>query len=150
MITFFESGKKITDKEVAYIEKKIGYCLPNEYREFLLKHNGGKCPNRGFVFMENSQESDSEVRSFYAVGGINGYYDLEENMDIYIFDEKRLPDFYIPIAEDDLGNLICISGDESDYGYIYFWDHEKEGEKENMYIIADSFNKFINNLKNFD
>ena len=154
MVTFFETGKKITDKEIVEIEKKVGYSFPDEYREFLLKHNGGKCSPCGFVFMENSQQSDDEVRSFYAVGGIDGYYDLEEKMDIYIFDVKRLPDFYIPIAEDDFGNLICISSDKSDYGCIYFWNHENESDeenyKENMYFVAKSFNEFINNLKNFD
>jgi hypothetical protein len=157
MTTFSEKGKKITDKDVLNIENKIKCSFPEEYRNFLLKNNGGECEPCGFTFIEGTIDSESEVRSFFAIGGIDGDYDLEENINIYIFEEKRLPNFYFPIAEDDLGNLICISCNKSDNGYIYFWDHEDECDTENidnyrdnMYLLAKSFNKFIKKLKDLD
>lgn len=158
MAAFSETGKKITEKRITKIENKIKVSFPDEYRNFLLEHNGGECEPNGFVFIENGEETEAEVRSFFAIGGIDGDYDLEENIDIYIFDEKRLPGLYFPVAEDDLGNLVCISCNKDDYGHIYFWDAENECETEedidtyndNMYLLAKSFNQFINNLKFFD
>jgi cell wall assembly regulator SMI1 len=158
MTKFLETGKKITEKNIAKIEKKYNVSFPQEYKDFLLKYNGGECEPNGFVFNENSEDSDSEVRSFFAIGGIDGDYDLEENINIYTIEEKRLPNLYIPIAEDDLGNLVCISCNETDYGFIYFWDHENENESEdsvhncmdNMFLLSKSFKTFANSLKELD
>lgn len=158
MVEFSETGKKIAEKNIVEIEKKYKISFPKEYKDFLLKYNGGECDPNGFIFLEDSEDSDSEVRSFFAIGGIDGDYDLEENITIYTIEEKRLPNLYIPIAEDDLGNLICISCNESNYGFIYFWDHENECESEdniadymdNMFLLSESFNKFINSLQELD
>jgi SMI1-KNR4 cell-wall len=55
----------------------------------------------------------------------------------------------IPIAEDDGGNLICISCSDNDKGKIYFWNHEEENEDDltaNLYFVSNSFNEFIDSL----
>jgi cell wall assembly regulator SMI1 len=157
MAVFSETGKKITNKQIIKIEKKIGCSFPVEYKNFLLTFNGGECEPCGYTFMENSVESEGEIRSFFAIGGIDGDYDLAENISDYVIDEQRMPSLYFPIAEDDGGNLICISCNSSDYGNIYCWDHENECDKEginnykdNMYLISLSFDEFIGKLKNID
>ena len=66
-------------------------------------------------------------------------------MEMYIFEEKRLPDYFVPIAHDPGGNLICISCSETENGFVYFWDHENEGNN-NVYLISKGFNDFIGNL----
>jgi len=148
MVKFSKSGKKIKESEILDFEKKIGLELPLEYKNFLLKHNGGKCEPCDFTFIEDDEESSSSVRRFYAIGGIDDYYDLQESIDNYINDEKRLADNYIPIAEDDFGNLMCISCNDSNKGQIYFWNHEGEDEssESNLYFIASSFDEFVENL----
>lgn len=149
MAKILESGKKINESNILEFEDKIDLKLPLEYKSFLLKYNGGECEPCEFVFTENGVESDSSVRSFFAIGGIDGDYDLEENVDIYINEEKRLLNGLIPIAEDDGGNLICICCLGLETGKIYFWDHENEDENDlngNVFLVSNSLNEFIDNL----
>lgn len=151
MIEFFKTEKPITEKEINNIEELLVCTFPSDYKNHILKHNGGKCKPNVFSFIENDKKSKSNIDWFLAI--YNGKYDnLISYINIYKIEQKRLPKSLIPIAHDPGGNLICISCCEPDYGFIYFWDHEKEGNneqddyKENLFLIAKSFNKFINNL----
>jgi len=56
---FADSGSKLSTKSIAQIEKQLGCKLPGDYREFLLKHNGG-CPNKSF-FKQRGAEFLSSV-----------------------------------------------------------------------------------------
>lgn len=72
--------------------------------------------------------------------------------EIYIL-AKRIPDNFLPIGDDFGGNIICISIRGNNFGKIYFWDHEEdtyEGEYpsyENVHLVADSFDGFVNLLQ---
>lgn len=146
--------KAITPEEIVKIEKKINLKFPAEYKEHLLKYNGGQCTPNLFTFIENGTQTDSCIDWFLAI--YDGEYDnLEQYIDIYKLDEKRLPIHIVPIAHDPGGNLICISCGSNDNGSVYFWDHESEvdyntasdDDYSNLYLIADSFNNFLKNLK---
>jgi hypothetical protein len=95
--------------------------------------------------------SQSGVELFLAI--YNGKYNnLERYIINYKIEQNRIPVELIPIADDPLGNLICIS---SESGGIYFWDHEKEmayyrkeWEFDNVYyLISESLPKFFDALK---
>jgi cell wall assembly regulator SMI1 len=151
MAEFYKTEVSIKEYDIRIIEDKLGYSLPKEYRSHLLAHNGGKCKPNVFSFIENDKLSKSKIDWFLAI--YDGEYDnLLKYIDIYKFEQKRIPEYFIPIAHDPGGNLICISCSCSDYGYVYFWDHEKEilnhGEdySENIYFVANSFDDFIANL----
>jgi cell wall assembly regulator SMI1 len=146
MVEFYKTEVVIGEREIIEIENLLGYSLPEEYRIHLLKYNGGKCKPNVFSFIENNKISKSNIDWFLAI--YDGKYDnLRLYIDMYIIEQKRLPDYFIPIAHDPGGNLICISCLTSNFGFIYFWDHEKE-EEENAYLISDSFNHFLENLSN--
>ena len=57
----------------------------------------------------------------------------------------RLPAGLITIAYDSLGNLICISLRQHDFGFVYFWDHQTHSKQKDTEptIIAESFEKFL-------
>jgi len=125
-----------------------------EYKNHLLKHNGGQCSPNVFRFYENGKLTESCIDWFLAI--YEGEYDnLKEYIKTYKIDKKRLPVHMLPIAHDPGGNLICISCDSLDEGYIYFWDHENEvdynvtddKDYSNLYFIAKSFEEFITGLK---
>ncbi len=64
----------------------------------------------------------------------------------------RIPEEFIPIADDPGGNLICLGIKGTYYENIYFWDHEQEsGDGEpnmsNMYYLAPDIWTFLKNLK---
>ena len=148
MITIINAKDPATSESISDFEGKIGSKLPDDYKNFLLKYNGGQPLPNSFKFFSN-KEDGSSVDRFLSLG-------KEKNSNLlkyYNNYKDRIPSYFFPIAHDAGGNLICISCSESDYGYIYFWDHEKEQNHAhtdywgNIYLIDKSFNRFITNLK---
>ncbi len=150
MITFYNMERDVNSIEIEEIEQMLGLKLPNQYREHLLKYNGGQCEPNIFIFNENGKLSDSCIDWFLAI--YEGEYDnLNRYIIEYKIENKRLPEMVLPIAHDPGGNLICISCSGEDYGKVYFWDHEREMDASigfsNLFFVANSFNEFIDNLK---
>lgn len=49
---------------------------------------------------------------------------MEKTLELLRVDDDIIPDWLIPFAEEDGGNLFCFSVRESDFGAIYYYDHE--------------------------
>lgn len=157
MITFTETKDRTSLEAIKEFEKKINVKLPDDYKQHLLKNNGGRCEPSHFDFIENGKPSGSGIEWFFALGD-HKYNNLRRTCEIYKIEDKRMPDKMVPIADDGLGNSVCISCSEKDYGYVYFWDHENEvdylvaddNDYSNLYLIAKSFTEFINGLKTIE
>jgi hypothetical protein len=132
------------------IEQAYNITLPKDYRDFLLVFNGGKPIESEFSLKDSS--NSSLVAGFFGITDSKDYNLLFHYVVIYT---GRIPSNTIPIADDQCGNIILLSVKGQDRGKVYFWDHEREadpsqGEKpsyDNLTLIADSFEEFINNLK---
>ncbi len=115
--------------------------LPQSYVEFLLKYNGGYPEESNFKISE--EQGESLVNKFYGLG------DMKSNLG-KVFDllEEEIPKEFISIANDPGGNEILIGVSGKFKGKIYFWVHDIEPENEmgNMFILADDFDEFLNNL----
>ena len=64
-------------------------------------------------------------------------------------DDGVIPEWLIPFADEDEGNLFCFSVRESDFGTIYYYKHKFEyGEdpEEHIIYLAESITAFINAL----
>jgi hypothetical protein len=153
MVSFDATEKQLSIEELGSFEAFAQLTLPSEFRNHLLKYNGGKCNPCRFVFLENGTETISSIDWFLAI--YDGKYDNMFNYyQTYKVEAKRMPANILPIAHDQGGNLICISCVGHDVGYIYFWDHENEvdysisddSDYGNLYLVAKSFDEFLSNL----
>ena len=147
-----EANDRISAGDIEKLEEKLNKKLPDEYKKFLLLHNGG-------VPISNLSAGNLElgylvINELYGINAKKNYNDLYHTIDVY---DGRIPDDFIPIGGDPGGNVYClgISGDY--FGKVYFWDHEEEDDSDekadkhavlpnNMYFLADSFTSFINRL----
>lgn len=154
MVEFSETEVSLNISQIEELEKFIGLSFPSQYKEHLLRFNGGKCSPNVFSFIENGKTTDSCIDWFLAI--YDGEYDnLRKEIEMVKIEEKRMPRQMLPIAHDPGGNLICISCGNDDYGMIYFWNHEKEVDYEmandsdysNLYLIAKNFDEFMEQLK---
>ena len=154
MVIFSQTEAKLNITQIEEIEIYVGLTFPAEYKEHLLKYNGGQCNPNVFKFNENGNWTESCVDWFLAI--YDGEYDnLRNYIQTYKLEEKRLPINLLPIAHDPGGNLICISCHKDDLGHIYFWNHEDEVDYKtsndmnysNLYLVAKSFREFIDGLK---
>lgn len=153
MATFSQTETQLTVSQIEKVEKKVGLDFPAEYRNHLLKHNGGQCEPNEFDFLENGKATSSVIDWFLAI--YDGEYDnLEDYINTYKIEQKRMPSRILPIAHDPGENLICISCEGVDVGRVYFWDHENEVDYSvsdddddlNMSLIANSFAEFLGRL----
>jgi cell wall assembly regulator SMI1 len=149
------SAQALTEGELAALEQKLGISLPDDYRAFLLRHNGGVPDPADFRFRLDDQESserfiEGHVTWFYPVtagqGRLAGECDLET---VYSnFKGSALPRRMLPIASaeaDPDGGMLCISVQGIDRGQIYYRP-DVESSEDTVYRVADSFTAFLTTL----
>lgn len=142
----------ISESAIRDFEENIGMPFPPDYREFMLKYNGGDPLKCVFKFQDaTGPYSDSIIRYFFAFS--DDYNEsIKHNHEIYTLAD-RVPKNILPIAEDPGGNIVCLSLAGDDVGKVYFWDHEQEGlteassTYENLELIANSFTEFVDGLE---
>ena len=153
-MVIYESERPVSPATLDALERAYEFRFPEQYREFLLKHNGGRLEPSKFNYLEmRGPYTDSLVNWLFSV------YDGEaNNFEWYLrtlkINRVRMPLNLIPIGSDPFGNIICISTSGKDVGAVYFWDHEKEQDPDshlpptwdNVFLIARSFDEFLVSL----
>lgn len=141
---FEHPGKKISVRNLDALEKRLGVCLPDDYRSFLLTIDGGRPRKRDTFRIGKHNASLLDV--LYSVRHEDEEYTLERMR--LVFDD-RIPEDLLPIGEDQGGSQICLGIGKENYGKVFFWDMEYEDEQptyDNVYPIADSFGEFLDSL----
>jgi predicted DNA-binding WGR domain protein len=119
-----EDRRHATAAQVAALEKQLAATLPEEYRNFLLTHNGGHvAPEDG------SFEVFGHPHPYGYIGSVRVFYTLQKNVPTYeslhyAIEQvmPRLPVGHLPITESG-GNPITIDL-QTKPGCIYLFDHE--------------------------
>lgn len=122
-------------EKIKELEARYDIFLPEQYRKFLIKYNGGETPETYFRIRGIS----SDICAFYGIGDVE-----------YSFSsiEEFIPDFlkrqFFPIARDAFGNYIVIGLDEKKNGQIWFCDHE---ELFKATFLTVDFREFVKKAK---
>ena len=127
-----EQFKKISKDQLLELEEKIGVIFPNDYKDFLLKNNGGRPSLNVFRTLDQSYESDIQ----FLFGVTEGVYDIYE-----VFKKLKsvIPESKIAIAIDSGGNYVLL---DLVTHRIFFFDHDIE----EIFLISETFTDFIDNL----
>lgn len=145
MTQIIKPNSKINEELLVDFEKQINANLPKDYRHFLLLNNGGQPDKYEFTV---KKYGGSIFQRFF---GFNTPFETDDFYYIVNTFKGRVPDDFLPIGRDMLGNLILIGIRQKYEGKIYFWWHENEGEKKawlkNIFSISKSFTDFFDNLK---
>jgi hypothetical protein len=134
--------------DVASFEAEIGATLPDDYRQFLLRSNGGSLGDNYEV-----------VEGYVIIGSVGGFregYSLRSARGCYQGSPVRIPRALLWIMDDPGGNAICLGLTAEHWGKVYFWDHDEEpypdewdGQVEtagNIQVLANSFTEFVARL----
>ena len=122
-------------------EEKLGARLPEDFREYLLKYNGGLPEPNNF----NIHNDCSSIHHMFGIHDGPEYTSLKWNVEI---NTTAIPNLLMPFADDPFGNILCIGVKGDVKGEIFFWDHEvcEDGNWSDIVKISDSFTLFINSL----
>lgn len=151
-VNISKSKKALTREEWQKLENTLNVKFPNDYRQFMSLHNGGRPKPSDFRITWKNQNiaqgwKISMVGDFFAVydgGAVNLLHSAKQYID-------RIPNGMIPIANDPSGNLILLGTSDKNNGKVFFWLHDLEEEYdasdiENLGFIANSFSEFIDSL----
>lgn len=127
-------------------ERKHALCLPEDYRRFLLEHNGGAPSPNTIDFEEDGKPTSSDVQFIYGLHDGEDWARIEWHLESLA---GRMVEEGLPIAGDSAGNeyLLITQGERE--GQICFWDHERETDPpsdRSMSIVAASFTEFAAKL----
>jgi hypothetical protein len=139
VVKILHSHKNLSESDLSTFEEEHNLHLTKQYKNFLLKWNGGfPEPN---LFHISKEQGASVLNVFSGIGEM--YDSLNDYIEIL---DDRLPEGFLPIGDDPAGNIICLGTKNLYYEKIYFWDHEQEpddsNQMSNMYFLA-------NNIQNF-
>jgi hypothetical protein len=147
-----ETGPRLQPREIEEFERETGHRIPEDYKRFLLKANGGEPELKAFTFHRtNGREDEGAVWRFI---GLNDGREQDLKYFVRVFlDGHRIPKDLFPIGNGGGGNLILMGASGRRAGHVYFWDHNWEAEEgdlptdDNVYPVADSFESFLSSLR---
>lgn len=149
-IKITESEKSISLEEFNSFLNEFNLNLPDTYKNFILKHNGGY-PDKSF-FYSKKVDLEFDFDFFYSIDlkyedkdvldAIDDLVTVNEIIDNYQINDKELPIFLYPFGQNSGGATYCISTKGEDYGvvYLHYWDGS------GLQFICDSFEEFIEGL----
>lgn len=141
----FSSPSVVRNEDIADFELAHSVSLPNDYRDFLLKQNGGK-PNKDMVFVQ--EHGWTIIQHFSPLICRIKSIALKQLIDVTY--EGRMPKWFIPIATTPGGSWFVLSIKSDSFGRVFFWDHENESDAINLIPVAGCFSDFLSQLKDND
>jgi hypothetical protein len=146
-IEVIECERPTNLEEIAKFESLINAKLPEDYKQFLLKYNGGHPVYDGYRLVKPINEKTNEA-------GIDWFYALYDgdvcNISKQFYrSREELPEEVIPIGSDS-GGKVCLGIAGEYYGQVYYWTTNwsfwKEEDLNYLFLIANSFTEFVNKL----
>jgi hypothetical protein len=142
-----ECARRLSAEDVRAIEAQAGIRLPDEYKTFLLRYNGGRPRPSAFPIQGLVNNPFGVIQVFFGIDDPVESCNLDWNIKTL---GRRLPANLFPIACDDGGDIVCLSLSGDDVGSVLFWDCYDEPDEPsyvNVYRIAESFPAFLAGLQ---
>ncbi|HLK97820.1 MAG TPA: SMI1/KNR4 family protein [Hymenobacter sp.] len=159
---FAGTEQPATPADLLAIEEQYGFTLPEDYKNHLLLHNGGRPQRRTFIETQSSGRLvGRKISDFYSVR--YGKPNLERSLEL--LSDQLHPDL-VPFGNETGGDQFVLSVGPQDYGSVYYISHESyvppeyEYDEETdtstppapldygkgVYFLAPSFTAFLEGL----
>lgn len=163
-LTLRNRGPKLGIRQIKMMEKQLGCELPESYKKFFLKNNGG-IPNRSFYYLKSLKENPYPqcVSRFFFIdknlakpSSKADVFSISYNR--YLFKEvcpNVIPDDSLVIGEDERENMIILRIKGRRYGQVALKlvgeaPEPQENTDQNVYKIAKTFSDFLDTLLDND
>ena len=123
------------EQKIVGFESKYNIKLPNQYRQFMLRYNGGYTPE---TILKVGPRREENVSCFYGFG-MGEEYGLDEHCWLM----EWIRHGFLPIADEFFGNEYVLGITSRNYGKVYFFDHEEQMVEQ----VRNSFKDFIASCK---
>ena len=131
-----KNKNQINEEIIKEFEKDNNLKLPESYRKFLLKYNGGET-------YKTECGRITDIRYMFGLN-TNDMYDLNNNLKYEIPERLAQEHDLLNIADNILGDYICIKINDPNDDSVWFKYHDKPTKPKKL---ADSFIEFIQKCK---
>lgn len=145
MVSMKEQGLALSEEQITLLEEKIAWSLPMTYRHFLMKNNGGR-PEPDVIDVAGLPETPTDLQVFFGIGGDLESCDLLWNFSL--IRERCSTHAIFPIACDSGGNLFCLSMSVGMGASVVYCELDSSESK--VYVVAPSFDKFMEMIKEWE
>jgi hypothetical protein len=138
-------------------EAELGARLPEDYRQFLIRTNGGVI--RGWYrFKGRTPRGEIWHAYLHHICGFREelHFSLRFMRSCGLSPHSGLPHSLLAVMDDPGGNAICIGLHGEQRAKVYFWIHDElpdpeewDGQVEtasNVILLADSFTEFVGGI----
>jgi SMI1-KNR4 cell-wall len=140
-------GRALTEEDVRSLEHEIGFSLPEDYRRFLLRYNGGIPRPGAFRIRGMPGNPYGVIQVFFGIDRDIDSSNLKWNYEVFSQDG---PADLLPVACTPSGDVICLTSSGQGAGSVVLWDYYNAPRdplsREGMYQLADSFNQFVQGI----
>ena len=144
-VEFILSFEPLTPMLLDAFERCNDIALPARYREFLLRHNGGRPSPNMFLIPDLGEHALLDFLFGIRQGAECG---LQAWLDEY---GDEIPEGFLVIGTDPGGNLLLLETTGAQREQIYYWDSQLffEGSSEhgNAFPIAENIDELLNSLR---
>lgn len=137
-------GDALAPDDLSFLENEIGAAIPEPYRTFLLRYNGG-APSPNVVDVEEAPGTPTDVQVFFGLRRSVETSTLSWNKCTFA---DRLPSALLPIAVDSGGNLFCLTLSGPRRGNIMYAALETPSPE--FYLVAADFDRFLAKLRDWE
>lgn len=125
-IKIIDSEASLTNQDIIDFENTMSIELPQNFKKFIAKYNGG--------LVEDHDDVDTFNSIKYGSNTIEKFIEIHQRI------EKNLSDSYLPIAGDWSDNpiTVCLNGEDEGKIVKFYFDSDQEPE-----IIADSLEDLL-------
>ena len=137
------------EKEIAALENRFHFKMPQDLKEFYKKHNGVT-----FTSGVRLERESCQLRYFHSIG--RQYQRYVTTIDQLLKWQEMdgfIPMYYIPFCSDEADDFYYVCVDETGYGKIYYIFSEFLDDflaaPERHGFIANSFTEFLKMINYF-
>ncbi|HEX4144217.1 MAG TPA: SMI1/KNR4 family protein [Pirellulales bacterium] len=134
-------GPSLAISSIEEFESEIGRALPEQYRRFLEKYNGGQ-PWPHCIDITTFPESPTDIQVFFGLGRDVEASDLRWIVKTY---DGLITNEVLPIACDSGGNLFCLVLRGNAHGSIVYFDRSRSDMP--PYEVAGDFSQFLRAIR---
>ena len=138
-----KSFGKIAKEDIVEIEKKFDVVLPSDYKQFLLKYNGG-----AVAINELKEIHLDDINESINIDVLYGIHTGSKASDIEYWTNEYADDLFekTVIIGDSLQHgfivLICDGSNDGIYYYDDSYCFDSSNDDSNVYLIANTFDEF--------
>src|SRR5262245_12834888 len=140
-------ARPLTSSDIAALQHRTGTKLPEAYKRFLLKYNGGQPTPAKFPIRDMPNLFPGMSRFPNTIGVIQVFFGLERSIESSNLDwgvetfNGRIPSNLFPIACTGTGEILCLSLFGDDEGAVVLWDWHRptpQPSYDNVHHVADT------------